>query len=152
METTLAAETRQAVATEKERPQVRRWWRAAAPLAVITIIALIPAPAGLARHAWYYFALFAGVVAAPLPSPALGVVGVTLVAVWSRWVLFSPAELAKPEFALPDESLKWALSGFSSDTVWLVFSAFMFALGYERTGLGRRIALVMVKALGKNTF
>jgi len=42
-------------------------------------------------------------------------------------------------------------NGFSSDTVWLVFSAFMFALGYERTGLGRRIALVMVKALGKNT-
>src|SRR5215467_6045705 len=113
------------------------------------------AHAALARHAWYYFAVFAGVVAAlvvePLPSPALGVVGVTLVAVLSRWVLFSPAELAKPEFALPDESLKWALSGFSSDTVWLVFSAFMFALGYERTGLGRRIALVLVKALGKNT-
>ena len=155
MGTNLAAETSQVVAPEKERSQVRRWWRAAAPVAIITIIALIPAPAGLARHAWYYFAVFAGVVAAlvvePLPSPALGVVGVTLVTVLSRWVLFSPAELAKPEFALPDESLKWALSGFSSDTVWLVFSAFMFALGYEQTGLGRRIALVMVKALGKNT-
>ena len=110
MGTTLAAGTSQAVAPEKERPQVRRWWRAAVPLALITIIALIPAPAGLARHAWYYFAVFAGVVAAlvvePLPSPALGVVGVTLVTVLSRWVLFSPAELAKPEFALPDESLK----------------------------------------------
>jgi L-tartrate/succinate antiporter len=35
--------------------------------------------------------------------------------------------------------------------VWLVFGAFMFALGYEKTGLGHRIALVMVKALGGNT-
>src|SRR5262249_60711332 len=100
MGTTLAAETSQAVAPEKERPQVRRWWRAAVPLALITIIALIPAPAGLARHAWYYFAVFAGVVAAlvvePLPSPALGVVGVTLVAGVSRGVLFPPGGAAQP--------------------------------------------------------
>jgi di/tricarboxylate transporter len=37
---------------------------------------------------------------------------------------------------------------FSSSTVWLVFGAFMFALGYEKTGLGHRIALVMVKVWG----
>ena len=30
---------------------------------------------------------------------------------------------------------------FSSTTVWLVFGAFIFALGYEVSGLGRRIAL-----------
>lgn len=40
---------------------------------------------------------------------------------------------------------------FSSSTVWLVFGAFMFALGYEKTGLGHRIALVMVKVMGRNT-
>src|SRR5262245_3304749 len=155
MGTTLAAETSQVVAPEKERSQVRRWWRAAVPLALITIIALIPAPAGLAHHAWYYFAVFAGVIAAlvvePLPSPAIGVIGVTLVAALSKWVLFSPAELTKPGFEASDESLKWALSGFSSGTVWLVVSAVRFALGYEKTGLGRRIALLMVKALGRNT-
>ena len=27
----------------------------------------------------------------------------------------------------------------------------MFALGYEKTGLGRRIALLLVRALGKRT-
>ncbi len=37
------------------------------------------------------------------------------------------------------------LAGFSSTTVWLVFGAFIFALGYEVTGLGRRIALFLVK-------
>lgn len=34
---------------------------------------------------------------------------------------------------------------------WLVFGAFIFALGYEATGLGRRIALFMVKFMGKRT-
>lgn len=36
--------------------------------------------------------------------------------------------------------------------MWLVFGgAFIFALGYEKTGLGHRIALVMVKVMGRNT-
>ena len=35
--------------------------------------------------------------------------------------------------------------------MWLIFGAFMFALGYEKTGLGRRIALVLVKAMGRKT-
>src|SRR5258708_7312099 len=137
---------------KKKRIQI---WRALIPLAIGAFIALIPAPAGLSHHAWYYFAIFAGVVAAlvlePLPSPAIGVVGVTLVAVLARWVLASPEELAKAGFNLPSNALEWGLSGFSSSTVWLVFSAFMFALGYEKTGLGKRIALVLVKALGKKT-
>jgi L-tartrate/succinate antiporter len=35
--------------------------------------------------------------------------------------------------------------------VWLIFVAFMLALGYEKTGLGRRVALNLVKWLGKRT-
>src|SRR6266480_5744305 len=131
------------------------YWRAILPLAIVAAIALSPAPVGLALHAWYYFAIFAGVIAAlvvePLPSPAIGVVGVTTVIVLSPWVLFSSTEIAKPGFKEAEEALRWALSGFSSSTVWLVFGAFMFALGYEKTGLGHRIALVMVKVMGRNT-
>lgn len=144
-----------AEAPEKGSIQFKRWWRTLAPLAVVAVIALSPAPAGLAPHAWYYFAIFSGVIAAlvvePLPSPAIGVIAVTLVALLSEWVLFSPTDLTKPGFKVADESLKWALAGFSSSTVWLVFGAFMFALGYEKTGLGRRIALMLVKVMGKNT-
>jgi L-tartrate/succinate antiporter len=33
----------------------------------------------------------------------------------------------------------------------LIFAAFVFAMGYEKTGLGRRIALVLVKWLGGRT-
>jgi len=35
--------------------------------------------------------------------------------------------------------------------VWLIFGAFMFALGYDTTGLGRRIALVLVNKMGRRT-
>jgi L-tartrate/succinate antiporter len=66
-------------------------------------------------------------------------------------VFFSPEQLAKPGFNVANASLSWALSGFSNGTVWLIFGAFMFALGYEKTGLGRRIALLLVRAMGRKT-
>ena len=130
-------------------------WRALLPVAVTLVLALMPAPGGLPQHAWYFFAIFAGVIVGlmvePLPGGAVGLIGVTLVAVLAPYALFAPAELAKPGFKPAAEALKWALSGFSNGTVWLIFGAFMFALGYEKTGLGRRIALTLVKAMGRRT-
>lgn len=130
-------------------------WKAFAPVAIAIVIALMPPPGGLSQHAWYFFAIFVGVIAGlmfePLPGGAIGVIGITLVAVLSKYVLFSPAELAKPGFSAAKASLSWALSGFSNATVWLIFGAFMFALGYEKTGLGRRIALLLVRAMGRKT-
>ena len=132
-----------------------QWWRAVVPILITLVLAFMPPPTGLAQHAWYYFALFAGVIAAlvtePLPNPAVGLVGLTLAAVLSRWTLYSPEDLAKPGFNVVTGSINWALSGFASTTVWLVGAAFMFALGYEKTGLGRRIALLLVRALGRRT-
>jgi len=130
-------------------------WKAVAPVAASIAIALIPAPAGLPQHAWYFFAIFVGVIVGlmfePLPGGAIGVIGVTLVAVLSKYVFFTPADLAKPGFNAAKASLSWALSGFSNATVWLIFGAFMFALGYEKTGLGRRVALLLVRAMGRKT-
>jgi L-tartrate/succinate antiporter len=130
-------------------------WKFATPVVVMIIIALIPAPAGLPQHAWYYFALFAGVIVGlmlePLPGGAIGLAGVTLATLLAPWVLYGPAELAKPGFNPSTAAINWALSGFSNATVWLIFGAFMFALGYEKTGLGRRIALVLVKRMGGKT-
>jgi len=129
------------------------WWRVAIPLAVIAIIALLPAPSGLAQHAWYFFAIFSGVVAAlvlePLPNTAVGMIGITVVAALAPWVLLSPAELANPAVNMVNVAANWALAGFSSTTVWLIGGAFMFAMGYEKTGLGRRIALALVSKLGR---
>ena len=130
-------------------------WKALVPIAVAIAIAIIPAPAGLAPHAWYFFAIFAGVIVGlmlePLPGGAIGLIGVSVVTVLSPWVMYAPAELARPGFKPANAALTWALSGFSNATVWLIFGAFMFALGYDKTGLGRRIALVLVKAMGRRT-
>ena len=130
-------------------------WKVLAPIAVAVILALLPAPEGLAPHAWYFFAIFAGVIVGlmlePLPGGAIGLIGVTLVTVLAPWVLYAPAELAKPGFKPANAALTWALSGFSNSTVWLIFGAFMFALGYDKTGLGRRIALILVKKMGRRT-
>src|SRR5262249_60813163 len=75
----------------------------------------------------------------PIPAAAVGLIGVTAATV-SLLVMPKPAD-----------AIKWALSGFQDGTVWLIFVAFMFALGYEKTGLGRRVALNLVKWLGERT-
>jgi L-tartrate/succinate antiporter len=133
---------------------LRRVLKASAPVAVAIAIALIPPP-GLAQFTWYFFAIFTGVIVGlmlePLPGGAIGLIGVTVVTVLSPWVLFSPEELAKPGFNAANAALTWELSGFSNGTVWLIFGAFMFALGYEKTGLGKRLSLLLVKSMGRRT-
>ncbi len=128
-------------------------WRAGIPLAVGALIAVLPAPVGLTANAWFYFAIFAAVILAlitePLPSAAVGLMGVTLIAVLG--LPFGVTQRAEPAFRLPAEAIKWALAGFANSTVWLIFGAFVFAMGYEKTGLGRRIALVLVQRLGGRT-
>lgn len=132
-----------------------RLWKGLVPILVVIVLLLLPAPAGLAEFAWRYFAIFAGVIVGlilePLPGGAIGLIGITAVTMFAPYTLYGAADLAKPGFHPADAALTWALSGFSNSTVWLIFTAFMFALGYEKTGLGRRIALLLVKALGRRT-
>lgn len=117
--------------------------RIVAPFAAGIVVAAIPVPAGLAPNAWLYFALFvaviAGVIAEPIPAAAVGLAGVVVGAI-SGLVHASPAPAAA-----------WALSGFADRTVWLIFAAYMFALGYSKTGLGRRIALALIRSMGRST-
>lgn len=117
--------------------------KAVIPLLIGILIALIPHPHGLTPRAWYFFALFSAVVAGlvlePIPAAATGFVGVSLAA---TLMLVQPT---------PVKSIDWALGGFANSTVWLIFAAFMLALGYEKTGLGKRLGLLLVKAMGKRT-
>jgi L-tartrate/succinate antiporter len=113
------------------------------PLAIGGLILLAPVPSGLSLAAWRYTALFVfvvvGLITEPVAAPVMGFIGLCTAAV---------CQLVAPT---PAASVRWALSGFSNDVVWLVFSATTFALGYEATGLGRRIALALVKHLGGST-
>jgi len=117
--------------------------RRAAPLVVWLAIALIPHPTGLSTNAWNYLALFIAVIVAlilePIPPAAVGLCGITLSMVLG-YVAPKPAD-----------AVKWGLSGFSDGTVWLIFGALVFSTGYEKTGLGRRIALSLVRVMGRST-
>jgi len=44
-----------------------------------------------------------------------------------------------------------ALSGFGNNTIWLIVSAFLFAKGFIKTGLGRRIAYMVMRSIGDST-
>jgi len=127
--------------------------RTAIPLLVGAVIALLPGPPGLASYAWRYFAVFAATIVAlitePLPAAAVGLISVTFTA--ALGLPFSPEQRADPSFRFPAEALRWSLAGFINPTVWLIFAAFVFAMGYQRTGLGRRIALLLVRRLGSRT-
>lgn len=137
------------------RPPAREGLRLLAAFGLALGLWLLPPPAGLAPHAWCFFAIFTGVVVAlilePVPNAAAGLVGIAAIAALGRWTLFTPAELAQPGFDPATRAIGWALSGFANASVWLVFAAFMFGLGYEKTGLGRRIALLLVAKMGAST-
>ena len=129
--------------TASQPPQRSALVRAAIPLGVGIAIALLPVPANLSPIAWRYFALFAaviiGIITEPIPPAAVGLTGVALAAGLGL------------VGATPAASANWALSGFGNTTVWLIFAAYMFALGYAQTGLGRRIALQLIRVLGGRT-
>lgn len=113
------------------------------PVLVAILMALIPIPEGLTPEAWYFLSIFVGVVVGlivePVPAALVGLVGVAVVAILG---LVDPSAKA---------SRSWMLSGFSNGVIWLIFSAFMFAHGYKKTGLGKRISLILIKYLGKST-
>jgi DASS family divalent anion:Na+ symporter len=106
-------------------------------LAVGAAIWFLPVPAGLTIEAWHLFAVFVatilGFILQPLPIGAIAFSALTFTIISG---LLKPAQ---------------ALSGFASNTIWLIVSAFLFAKGFIKTGLGRRIAYMIIKAIGDST-
>lgn len=96
-----------------------------------------PIPAGLKPAAWHMFAIFAativGFILHPLPIGAIA-----LIAVGMSGFL----KVIKPG---------QALAGFGDGTIWLIVSAFIFAKGFSKTGLGKRIAYKIMTSIGGNS-
>ena len=122
---------------------MKSWWKRIAPVVVWLVIFVVPPPAGLNANQWHYFAIFAavivGLVLESMAPGAVGLIGLTLATILGY---------IDPD---PTKSLRWALSGFGDATVWLIVGAFVFAIGYRKSGLGKRIALLLVRALGRRT-
>ena len=96
-----------------------------------------PMPDGLKPASWHMFAIFVatiiGFILHPLPIGAIALIAVGLSGFLK---VLKPAE---------------ALSGFGNATIWLIVSAFLFAKGFIKTGLGRRIAYKIMAAIATST-
>ena len=102
-----------------------------------TIVILIPPPVGITPQSWRLLAIFVstvmGLILQPLPGGAVVLFGI----------------LAMP--LLRATAVPQALAGYSDPLVWLVLAAFFISRGMTKTGLGHRIALLFIRAIGHRT-
>ena len=121
-----------------------QWLRLVIIVALAGICWHLPSPEGLSPAAWHSLVLFvasiASIVANVLPIGAVGVIGITLYAVLNAGDAKTPAA-----------AVAAALRDINNSTIWLIVVAFLIARGFIKTGLGRRIALTMIRLLGKRT-
>jgi DASS family divalent anion:Na+ symporter len=114
-------------------PPARRW---GAVLLTGAAIAVVPIPEGITRASWHLLAIFlatiVGLIVQPMPGGAMVLLGVLAVAVTGTMPVGE------------------ALSGYADPIVWLVLAAFFFARGMIKTGLGRRIALLFIRTVGRH--
>jgi divalent anion:Na+ symporter, DASS family len=100
-------------------------------------VALAPVPSGITPQSWRLLAIFIatiiGSILRPVPGGAIVLIGVSALVVTG---------------ALPVDQ---ALRGYADPIVWLVLAAFMMSRGMIKTGLGRRIALLFVRAIGHHS-
>lgn len=98
---------------------------------------LLPTPAGITPQSWRLLAVFVativGSIVRPIPGGAIVLMGVTAVALTG---------------ALP---VREALGGYADPIVWLVLAAFFISRAMIKTGLGRRIALLFIRAIGHHS-
>src|SRR5262245_35887597 len=108
-------------------------WRWVVVLVPGALLYFLPVP-GLDSAQRLLLAIFAAtivaLVARPVPMGVSVVVAMTLL-VFTR--------------TMPAEKV---LSGFSNPTVWLVFTAFLFARAVTTTGLGLRVAYLFIRRFG----
>jgi DASS family divalent anion:Na+ symporter len=98
------------------------------------MVGLWPVPAGVEPAAWRLLAVFAatvaGLIAQPAPGGFIVLLGVTALPV------------------LGVAPIQKALAGYGDPIVWLVLAAFFMSRGMIKTGLGRRIAFLFIRAIG----
>jgi DASS family divalent anion:Na+ symporter len=101
------------------------------------VVLLIPVPTGITWESWQLLAIFVativGAVVRPIPGGAVVLLGITAIMLTGT---LTPVE---------------ALRGYADPIVWLVLAAFFISRGMIKTGLGRRIALLFVRAIGRHS-
>jgi len=110
--------------------------RRIAVFALVLGIWFAPIPAGLTSPAWHLFAVFAGAIVSVLLG-AFPLLTSSMLAV-AAVVLTGVLDMSK------------AFAGFANPSVLLVVVAFLVAQAVVKSGLGRRISLLIVSAFGRS--
>ncbi|MBS1811797.1 MAG: DASS family sodium-coupled anion symporter [Acidobacteria bacterium] len=121
-------------------------------------IAFITPPDGIKPESWRLLAIFVatilGSILRPLSGSAMVLLGLTALALTKSMPLSEAAirtvtDPLKPDVkAVETLRLKSILAGYADPVVWLVLAAFFMSRGMLNTGLGRRIALLFIRAIG----
>jgi DASS family divalent anion:Na+ symporter len=119
-------------------------------------IALAPRPTGITPESWQLLAIFmatiVGSIARPVSGGAMVLLGLTALALTrSMPVNEALARTAADAKALETLRLKSTLAGYADPVVWLVLAAFFMSRAMIKTGLGRRIALLFIRAIGRHS-
>ncbi|MBA3767569.1 MAG: DASS family sodium-coupled anion symporter [Acidobacteria bacterium] len=118
----------------ERRSRIIKW---AIIVACALAVAFAPVPAGITAQSWRLLAIFIatiiGSILRPVPGGAVVLLGITALALSG---------------ALP---VNEALRGYADPIVWLVLAAFMISRGMIKTGLGRRIAFLFIRAIGRRS-
>lgn len=111
-------------------------WKLGVLFLIPAVMFTVTPPEGLSPTAWkmfaIYFAAIVGLILKPYSEPVI-----LLAAVGATALIFNDP--------------KGALGGYASTTTWLVFAAFALSTAFVNTGLGRRIAYILIGKLGSTT-
>ncbi|MBP2057679.1 DASS family divalent anion:Na+ symporter [Lactobacillus colini] len=106
-------------------------------------------PAGLSAEAWQMFAIFVativGCITKPLPIGGTTLTGLVVM------VLVGLAPMKDVTNAKGVVVNSGVLSAFGNSSSWLIAMAFIMAHGISKTGLGNRIAYIMIQKFGKKS-
>jgi DASS family divalent anion:Na+ symporter len=120
--------------SETRRTVLIKW---AIVLGIGVAVWALPVPAGIERKSWLLLAIFVstivGSIVRPLPGGAIVLLGVSALALTGTL------------------SAEEALKGYADPIVWLVLAAFFMSRGMIKTGLGRRIAFLFIRAIGRHS-
>lgn len=117
--------------------------------ALVTVLLAIvcwqlPAPAGLSPAAYHTAILFIATILVIVTNIApTGYIAILSLGLYA--VLHADGE------ATPKAAIEGALVDFNHPLIWLIVIAFMIASAFAKTGLGKRIALLLLSRFGQST-
>jgi len=116
---------------------------AAVTTTFLVIMLLLPVPDGLTIKAWALLAIFLTTIVAiilkVMPIGVMAMMAMTLVALTQVTSTSSKGAIAD------------ALSSLANPLIWLIVVAILISRGLKKTGLGQRIGLLFISALGRKT-